>query len=61
MVERFGNQNQVERPRAVEFSAIWVQLNEYEDGCTAVLATLDGLVAPPAVVRRESIQPDWRL
>ena len=51
----------VERLRAAAFNAIWVQLNGYEDGGTAIHAALDGLLGPPAVVSKDGVFALWRL
>jgi phosphoglycerol transferase len=51
----------VQQLRAAGFTAIWVQLNGYEDGGTAIRAALDGLLGPPATVSGDGVLAVWRL
>jgi phosphoglycerol transferase len=51
----------IQQLRAAGFKAIWVQLNGYEDGGTAIHAALDGLLGPPAVVSEDGVLAVWRL
>jgi phosphoglycerol transferase len=51
----------IQQLRAAGFKAIWVQLNGYEDGGTAIRAALDGLLGPPATVSKDGVLAVWRL
>jgi len=51
----------IQQLRAAGFKAIWVQLNGYEDGGTAIHAALDGLLGPPATVSNDGVLAVWRL
>jgi hypothetical protein len=51
----------IQQLRAAGFTAIWVQLNGYEDGGTAIQRELSGLLGPPALVRADGVVAVWRL
>jgi phosphoglycerol transferase len=51
----------VQQLRAAGFTAIWVQLNGYEDRGTAIQRELSSLLGPPALVRADGVVAVWRL
>jgi phosphoglycerol transferase len=51
----------VDRLRAAGFDAVWVQMNGYEDGGTALAGALTELLGPPAVVKENGVVAVWRL
>jgi hypothetical protein len=50
-----------DRLRAAGFDAVWVQMNGYEDGGTALYGALTGLLGSPAVVKQNGVVAVWRL
>jgi phosphoglycerol transferase len=51
----------IQQLRLKGFAAVWVQLNGYEDGGTAILLELSGLLGPPALVNADGVVAVWRL
>jgi phosphoglycerol transferase len=51
----------IQQLREKGFAALWVQLNGYEDGGTAILRELSSLLGPPAVVKADGVIAVWRL
>jgi phosphoglycerol transferase len=51
----------VQQLRAAGFTAIWVQLNGYDDGGAAIRVALDKLLGPPATVSGDGVLAVWRL
>jgi phosphoglycerol transferase len=51
----------VERLRETGFDTLWIQLNGYEDGGTAVRAAYETLLGQPAVVKADGTVAVWRL
>ena len=51
----------IQQLREKGFAALWVQLNGYEDGGTAILRELSSLLGSPAVVKADGVIAVWRL
>lgn len=51
----------IERLRGAGFSALWVQLNGYADGGTAIKRSLDKLLGVPVAMREDGVVAIWRL
>jgi phosphoglycerol transferase len=51
----------IQRLRASGFSAVWVQLNGYEDGGAAIRRELDDVLGPPVLTRSDGVVALWRL
>jgi len=51
----------IQQLREKGFSALWVQLNRYEDGGAAIRRELSRLLGPPAVVKADGVVAMWPL